>query len=548
MKSIRTNIIAVVVAFAVVIATSLTAVSVISISILNKRDSNQLLEHLGRESAINIDQMLTTTEHSVKNIYYYAYDQLESLFGRLYSASFRQDYMERVGQLAMSEAKGNDYVSTFYYRLTEDIKEAPFGFLYQRDGNGRFVALEPTDISPYAADDIEHVGWYHLPKAAKRGIWIGPYTNANVGIRMISYVEPVYVYGRFAGVVGMDIDIAVVCHELENVTVYNTGSAVMFDIEDNILYEKEHTAGLQKGSFGVEENALLTATHTALESGHPVQYAGDGGVMKLFATKLSNGMTLCVTAPLKEINASRRTLLTYSIGFSLLISTVAFLVTYVIIRGFLKPLNELTAASKKLAEGNFDVSLSYRRNDEIGQLSQTFSVMSASLKRYYDHFHNLAYTDAMTGLNNKAAFETTKEVIESEVAMNRAAFTIIVMDVNNLKTINDTIGHEKGDLLLQHVSACMRETFVGFPLYRIGGDEFCTIINNADADALIAKLQSVTAKRSEEDYGMFLCFYQIAAGAARYDKDTDASFADVFNRADKAMYENKKQLKAKGLR
>ena len=60
--------------------------------------------------------------------------------------------------------------------------------------------------------------------------------------------------------------------------------------------------------------------------------------------------------------------------------------------------------------------------------------MSTSLKRYYDHFHNLAYTDAMTGLNNKAAFETTKEVIESEVKMNRASFTIIVMDVNNLKT------------------------------------------------------------------------------------------------------------------
>ena len=256
-------------------------------------------------------------------------------------------------------------------------------------------------------------------------------------------------------------------------------------------------------------------------------------------------MTLCVTAPLKEINASRQMLLFFSISFSIMLALTAFAFTYFIIRSFLKPLNELTAASKKLADGNFDVTLSYNSDDEVGQLSQTFSTMSASLKRYYDHFHNLAYTDSMTGLNNKAAFETTKEVIESEVKLNRAAFTIIVMDVNNLKTINDMIGHEKGDLLLKHVTQCMRETFVGFPLYRIGGDEFCTIINGADAQYLIAKLQTITAKRSEEDFEIFQCSYQIAAGDATYVKKRDKSFDDVFNRADKAMYENKKMLKEK---
>lgn len=544
-KSIQTKIIGVVVIFALFIAISLTVVSVISINILNNRDSNQLLEHIGRENAININQMLISTEHSVKNVYYYAYDQLESLFGRLYSNTFREEYLEKVAQLAMTEARGNDYVRSFYYRLTDTIKEGPLGFLYQRKGLGTYKELELTDLSLYAADDIEHVGWYHLPKSAKEGIWLGPYWNANLGTRMISYVEPVYVYARFAGVIGMDIDVNVVCAQLEEITVYNTGSAVVFDIEDNILYEKKYSEGLEKNSFGDAENALLFATHEAIETGHPVEYRGSSGIMKLFATKLSNGMTLCVTAPLKEINASRQMLLFFSISFSIMLALTAFAFTYFIIRSFLKPLNELTAASKKLADGNFDVTLSYNSDDEVGQLSQTFSTMSASLKRYYDHFHNLAYTDSMTGLNNKAAFETTKEVIESEVKLNRAAFTIIVMDVNNLKTINDTIGHEKGDLLLKHVTQCMRETFVGFPLYRIGGDEFCTIINGADAQYLIAKLQAITAKRSEEDFEIFQCSYQIAAGDATYVKKRDKSFDDVFNRADKAMYENKKMLKEK---
>ena len=90
----------------------------------------------------------------------------------------------------------------------------------------------------------------------------------------------------------------------------------------------------------------------------------------------------------------------------------------------------------------------------------------------------------------------------------------------------------------------MREIFVGYPLYRIGGDEFCTIVNEPNPKVLIENLQSVTAKRSEEDYATFQCAYQIAAGSAVYNKDTDTCFDDVFNRADKAMYENKKMLKA----
>ena len=125
-KSIQTKIISVVVVSVLFIATTLTILSVISINILNKRDSNQLLEHIGRENAMGINQMLINTEHSVKNIYYYAYDQLESLFGRLYSPSFRKDYMEKVSQLALNEAKSNDSVRVLYYRLTDTIKYASF--------------------------------------------------------------------------------------------------------------------------------------------------------------------------------------------------------------------------------------------------------------------------------------------------------------------------------------------------------------------------------------------------------------------------------------
>ena len=292
----------------------------------------------------------------------------------------------------------------------------------------------------------------------------------------------------------MDVDIDALCSELEQITVYNTGSALLFDVEENLLYNKEHENGLGKEDFTEKETALSKAKNASLKSKHPVEYKTPEGKMKLYACKLVNDMTLCVTAPLSEINSTRTNVVRYSIVLSIVFTVIALVIMFIFINRFLRPLRELTIVSKQLAEGNMEVYLNYKGKDEVGQLTETFGLMASSLKRYFDHFHSLAYTDSLTGLNNKAAYTIMKDVIEGEVQMGRASFTIIVMDVNNLKTINDSIGHEKGDLLLKHVSVCMRKVFVGYPLYRIGGDEFCSIINDSEPQNLIDRLQSVTAE------------------------------------------------------
>ena len=78
----------------------------------------------------------------------------------------------------------------------------------------------------------------------------------------------------------------------------------------------------------VTENKLLSATHASLESGHPVKYSAKEGKMKLFATRLSNGMTLCIIAPLSEINASRLMLVVVAMLISAFLSVITVLITY----------------------------------------------------------------------------------------------------------------------------------------------------------------------------------------------------------------------------
>ena len=128
MKLIRSRIIAVVAVAVIFTAGVLTGISIFSINTLDERDSDEILEHMGGENAAKIDRTLEDIKHSVDNVYYYAYDQLGELFGKLYGATFRTEYLEKVGALALSEAKNSDRVEDFYFRLTTDIKEAPFGF------------------------------------------------------------------------------------------------------------------------------------------------------------------------------------------------------------------------------------------------------------------------------------------------------------------------------------------------------------------------------------------------------------------------------------
>ena len=273
MKSIRTKLVVVFSASIILIVCVLLAVSIWGINTMNERDSNQLLEHLGRENVSLIDARLQDIEHSVNNVYYYAYDQLEAYFGKLYGESFRRDYLDRISTLALSEAKGDENVKAVYYRLTTDIKQNPVGFYYQWDKEAKkFIKDREIDLTKYEQDDTSNVGWYYLPKKSKEPEWIGPYQSDRLGIRVATYSSPIYVYGRFTSVIAMDVDVDAMCSELEKITIYNTGSAVFFDVEENLLYDKDHEKGLLKEKFTKNEDALSRAKNTSLKSKHPVEY------------------------------------------------------------------------------------------------------------------------------------------------------------------------------------------------------------------------------------------------------------------------------------
>lgn len=102
-------------------------------------------------------------------------------------------YSDKVEALFQSVANHTNGALAFYYRINPEISTAEKGFFYSRTATSAFSNVPLTDIGAYDATDIEHVGWYFLPIERGRPSWIAPYENRNLGVKMISYVAPLYI-------------------------------------------------------------------------------------------------------------------------------------------------------------------------------------------------------------------------------------------------------------------------------------------------------------------------------------------------------------------
>ena len=148
-----------------------------------------------------------------------------------------------------------------------------------------------------------------------------------------------------------------------------------------------------------------------------------------------------------------------------------------------------------------------------------------------------AYVDLHTGLPNKSKCEElfhTVEFIKSPTAC-------IVFDMNNLKHVNDSLGHSMGDQLILNFARLLRNSvpakdFVG----RYGGDEFIAVIYDASRESIVTDLQKETEKFN--NYGTHIKVSYSHGWALSTDYN-ECTLRTLFDKADKYMYENKQQSK-----
>ncbi len=157
--------------------------------------------------------------------------------------------------------------------------------------------------------------------------------------------------------------------------------------------------------------------------------------------------------------------------------------------------------------------------------------------------HSLAYTDALTRLKNRTSFDKTIQCL-SPCLCSETSVTLIVLDINNLKIVNDTLGHTEGDRLLIEGARILRATLGKLgEIYRIGGDEFALIIRNTPISVINEAVAELFEKI--DNYNEHAASFKIsmAYGMDSYQKGKDKDLNSVFVRADKAMYRCKTNQK-----
>ena len=154
------------------------------------------------------------------------------------------------------------------------------------------------------------------------------------------------------------------------------------------------------------------------------------------------------------------------------------------------------------------------------------------------NMQELANFDALTGVRNKLAYENDIHSISD------SKYGIAVIDLNNLKKINDTYGHDKGDIIIKKLAKIVCDVFKHSYVYRIGGDEFAVILRRYDYyrfNSLYEKINNIFDKMTNDDKLEPWEKVSAAVGASFYEEGDDIEA--VFNRADQAMYQRKKEMK-----
>ena len=232
----------------------------------------------------------------------------------------------------------------------------------------------------------------------------------------------------------------------------------------------------------------------------------------------------------------------------LLAATLLVLYLFFLDRYLFKPLQRITNAAVYLAgedsaskAADASALLTTRRNDEIGTLSTSLQKIFFDLNTGAEHLSQAIYDanhDGMTQHLNKRCYHSMEESFR-----NCTPICAVYFDVNNLKLMNDTLGHENGDYVIKqaadYIRGLLRE---GDYCFRMGGDEFLLVMTARSfrsADQLMDKLhkdEPCILSRSEDSIQCALSYgFAYSTGERTYD--------EVLAEAEENMYLKKTELK-----
>ncbi len=538
MRSFQSKIISLILLSVILSAFIIGVIGVYVISGVLHENAEENMHLLCENHAEKLDTLFEKVEESVDTLSHHIIHELES-DNVLYEKDKRDNFISKIEKNALNHVESLGNAASIYIYFNPEITEEISG-VFKIKQNNTFVDQKLPDIRDYNRDEASQFAWWYKTVERNQPMWLDIYHNTNLDMDIFSYTVPMYLHNQFIGVMGMDIPFSVLRNSVEEIIAYETGFAAVIDENATILYHRDFPFNFSlyklKGEFGAVIPQIINndRTHSL------IPYTINGEKRNMAFCTLNNGMKFCIIAPEREIYAKQISLSYSIVLFIAIIVLITLIISLIFARKFTRPIKKLSYAARQMSEGNFNVDIDVEMKDEIGVLATSLNQARVKLRDQIDILLDEAHHDGLTGVFNKNAFQDLEDYINEKIKEDYYPFAVAVFDVNKLKITNDVLGHKVGDELLRVIAGFLAKAFASADVFRIGGDEFVVVMRDAsfdDYEKMYNKAVNNMSKVKIKDYPQLEV--SSAYGIASYEPTKDKSFSDVFQRADKSMYENK---------
>ncbi|MFA9372947.1 MAG: GGDEF domain-containing protein [Poseidonibacter sp.] len=315
----------------------------------------------------------------------------------------------------------------------------------------------------------------------------------------------------------------------------------------NIIKPNESSSSFVKDVFE-NKKADISRHEDNVIFASPIIYAKECLQCHTSSKEGETAAVLLMEYPILNLQISLKEILVMASILFLLVIIVFFSMWYVLLKKyFVKPIKSLIFQMNKITNHNdlekkvlIDTSIK-----EVKEIEQAFNRQNEELILSYNNLEKISNTDSLTGIYNRKKFDEYSELLIKNTKRYSHNLSLIVIDLNKFKYVNDTFGHHIGDdilvLFTKLVSESIRESDYFF---RTGGDEFVLLLPETSAIEASVLIEKISTKLENNLYtNDELCIeIQASFGCAEYGVDGQ-TVQGIIAIADDRMYEDKKQKK-----
>ncbi len=469
---------------------------------LTRDNQNKTISLATEKKIIELNTFFNSSENIVKEFQAYIIGTIEE-DRILNDTEYESQYMENLSKVMSSLAVFQKGAVGAFFRM-ENSKYGPTRGLYITGGYQKsFVSTRTTNLSKYSPTDTENVGWYYLPIWKKSPVWTSPYNKTNISQKMISYSTPLYKNGNLLGVVGIELNLAMI-EDMVNSLQLEGSKGILLGEENNLIHlntRYELTKAVERSA----ELSLILEQFQNSENNALQKFTWEGNKYYGNLSKLDNGMSyitaISQNALFKNLYGQIVLLILAFFMVSLLTIVLIFFINTKIIR----PIKIITKTTNRLARGELFVDIPYQSENEIGTLANNIRLMTTQLKEYIEYISEQTKKEREA---KEAAL--TESQINAAASQAKSAFLAnmsheIRTPINAVLGMNEMILREAKDKTILGYSANIKTAGANLlsivndilDFSKIEAGKMELIPDNYEMSSLIIDLMNMTRERAQ---------------------------------------------------